>query len=514
MIALILYFCICLVFIAAVVLLSLIKDKAARIISIIMMMIIFVGSTTFALYKTSGQQDFLKTFDSLTNLAGNQTSSWNNSDNFNENEAVSTLNDFLDAWQQQDIDDLSGLVTDVASQKLNSELPLNKQPQIISYEIISVGDYDSQTGILPIQVKVTIFYNDGTEKEIIFDYYLTFYYGYWYITDGVRQDGNQSLFSFAQTHEATNTQPSNPITSAANNAGAVLKITGDTLVAGGANTVGLKADGTVVAVGLNDSGQCNVQDWQDIVAISSNGSRTMGLKSDGTVVAVGDNTSDQAVANSHNIEHWESIVAISDGPWHTLGLKSDGTVVAVGGSGMDYGQFDIESWQNIIAISAGVFHSVGLKADGSVVAVGGNDGQSSVQGWQNIVAVFAGYNYTLGVKADGTVVAVGDNSYGQCDVQGWQDIAAVSGSDVHSVGLKSDGTIVIVGFKSMSGTNLANIESWQDVESWQNIVAISVGGYHTVGLKADGSIVVVCNNDGDWGQTDVDDWQNIAVPSK
>ncbi|NLO86339.1 MAG: chromosome condensation regulator, partial [Clostridiales bacterium] len=29
-------------------------------------------------------------------------------------------------------------------------------------------------------------------------------------------------------------------------------------------TVGLRADGTVVAVGENDEGQCNVSDWTDI----------------------------------------------------------------------------------------------------------------------------------------------------------------------------------------------------------------------------------------------------------
>ena len=55
------------------------------------------------------------------------------------------------------------------------------------------------------------------------------------------------------------------------------------------HTVGLKSDGTVVAVGDNSSGQCDVSDWSDIVAISAGGHFTVGLKSDGTVVAVGSN---------------------------------------------------------------------------------------------------------------------------------------------------------------------------------------------------------------------------------
>ena len=57
---------------------------------------------------------------------------------------------------------------------------------------------------------------------------------------------------------------------------------------GGYHTVGLKADGTVVAEGLNDYGQCNVGNWTDIVQVAAGGHHTVGLKSDGTVVAVGD----------------------------------------------------------------------------------------------------------------------------------------------------------------------------------------------------------------------------------
>jgi len=52
--------------------------------------------------------------------------------------------------------------------------------------------------------------------------------------------------------------------------------------------VGLKADGTVVAVGYKGS-QCDVEDWTDIVAVSAGAFHTVGLKADGILVAVGDN---------------------------------------------------------------------------------------------------------------------------------------------------------------------------------------------------------------------------------
>ena len=63
----------------------------------------------------------------------------------------------------------------------------------------------------------------------------------------------------------------------------------DTIAAGRRHTVGLKSDGTVTAVGDNKYGQCNVSDWNDIVAIAAGCAHTVGLKSDGTVVAVGNN---------------------------------------------------------------------------------------------------------------------------------------------------------------------------------------------------------------------------------
>ena len=72
--------------------------------------------------------------------------------------------------------------------------------------------------------------------------------------------------------------------------------------AANSHTVGLKSDGTVVAVGYNGSGQCDVSEWTDIVAISAGTFHTVGLKSDGTVVAVGDNYSGQC-----DVDSWKNI---------------------------------------------------------------------------------------------------------------------------------------------------------------------------------------------------------------
>lgn len=55
--------------------------------------------------------------------------------------------------------------------------------------------------------------------------------------------------------------------------------------AGDHHTIGVRSDGTVMAVGWNEVGQCDVSDWTNITAVSGGSYHTVGLKSDGTVVA-------------------------------------------------------------------------------------------------------------------------------------------------------------------------------------------------------------------------------------
>jgi hypothetical protein len=217
------------------------------------------------------------------------------------------------------------------------------------------------------------------------------------------------------------------------------------IAAGEMHTVGLKSDGTVVAVGDNSYGQRNVGGWADIIQVAAGNCHTVGLKSNGTVVAVGDNSYGQC-----NVGAWTNTVQVAAGLYHTVGLKAGGTAVAVGAVGAEgwpsYGQCDVAGWTNIVQVAAGHYHTVGLKSDGTVIAAGYNyRGQCNIGGWTNIIQVAAGAFHMVGLKAGGTVVAVGDNYDGQCDVSGWTNIIHVSAGDYHTVGLKSEGSVVAVG---------------------------------------------------------------------
>ena len=257
--------------------------------------------------------------------------------------------------------------------------------------------------------------------------------------------------------------------------------------AGGSHTVGLKTDGTVVAVGSNDKGQCNVSGWRGIVAVAAGSSHTVGLKADGTVVSTEGDT----------VSGWRDIAAVAAGGSHTVGLKKDSTVVAVGSNEEIKGS--VSGWRDIAAVAAS-YHAVSLQADGTVVAVGYNEkGQCNVSDWRDMVAVVASTNNTVGLKADGTVVAVGSNASGQCNVSDWRDIVAVAAGGVHTVGLKADGTVVAVGSNDKGQCNVSN---------WRDIVAVVAGSDHTAGLKADGTVVAVGNKDK--GQCNVSGWRGIG----
>jgi len=97
------------------------------------------------------------------------------------------------------------------------------------------------------------------------------------------------------------------------------------VTAGYVHTVGLRADGTVVAVGGNEVGQCEVGSWIGISKIAAGFFHTVGLRDDHTVVAVGRSNYGQC-----NVGDWTDLTQVAAGGWHTVGLKADGTTLAAG----------------------------------------------------------------------------------------------------------------------------------------------------------------------------------------
>ena len=274
------------------------------------------------------------------------------------------------------------------------------------------------------------------------------------------------------------------------------------------HVVGLRTDGTVIAAGKNDAGQCNVSEWQNIVAIAAGG-------------------------------YWDSIevnltgevyggkARLYDG--HTVGLRADGTVVATGGVVSRYyksspssseGKCNVSSWRNIVAICASDHHTVGLKSDGTVVAthgelLGDGDGQCNVSSWRNIIDIAACKKCTFGLTSNGKIVST-DTIY---TVPDWSDIVAISAyGDMGVEALKSDGTVVWsdktgngyrFGLKNVAYIGDEYIMADGTVAShdgWHDIVAVGSG----IGVTSNGSVVV-----GDYfGLSKVKEYKGVVVQWK
>ena len=125
--------------------------------------------------------------------------------------------------------------------------------------------------------------------------------------------------------------------------------------------------------GSNGYGQCNVPaGLSQVIAVAGGGYHSLALKSDGTVVAWGWNDEGQC-----KVHHMAGLDA---GYYHGLALKSDGTVAAWGDN--TYGQCNVPAGlSRVVAVAGGGSHSLALESDGTVVAWGGNTyGQCNVPG--------------------------------------------------------------------------------------------------------------------------------------
>ena len=270
-----------------------------------------------------------------------------------------------------------------------------------------------------------------------------------------------------------------------------------TIAASSDHAVAITSDGSVIATGKNISGQCDVSEWSDIIAIATGDYHTVGLKANGSVIAAGTNNWGEC-----SVSNWKDIVSIAAGCAYTVGLRLDGTVVASGSN--RHNQCNVSSWENIVSIAAGYTHTVGLKSDGTVVAVGENgSGQCNVSDWADIEAIAAGNYFTIGLKSDGTVVSAGSDFDGSFSTSEWNGIVAITAGRNFAVGTAADGTFYTTGL---------NTDKQCNISDWENIVSVVAGGLATYGLRANGTVVAVGRNN--YGQCDVSGWANVKLPNK
>ena len=110
------------------------------------------------------------------------------------------------------------------------------------------------------------------------------------------------------------------------------------------NTVALAADGRVLAIGDNSSGQCNVSSWSNISKVFATWSTTIGITDDGSIIGQGDIFNTWYLRDSMLGLH--NVVDISVGFEYYIALDENGMVFA---DGADYmGQCEIGGESNIM----------------------------------------------------------------------------------------------------------------------------------------------------------------------
>lgn len=132
----------------------------------------------------------------------------------------------------------------------------------------------------------------------------------------------------------------------------------------------LRENGTVYcfapSVYEGQTWEYDVSGWTDIVQVSAGFDQILGLKADGTVVATGCNDYGQCDTDS-----WSDIVQVYAGRDQSLGLKKDGTVVISGGyTGYGFGPETFAGWSDIVEVTGFFDQFMGLKSDGTIIYAG------------------------------------------------------------------------------------------------------------------------------------------------
>jgi len=212
----------------------------------------------------------------------------------------------------------------------------------------------------------------------------------------------------------------------------------------------------------------------------------IGIKKDGSIVAFGNNNYGQCTI-PENLTNVKSIHITKD--YTVIALTFDGRVVVWGNNPYELCNVPI-GLDNVIRIEIGRNFIVALKVSGEVVAWGDNKyGQCNVpNGLTDVESIQCNYSVTIAIKRDYTIVIWGDNAYGFCDIAkgmcGVKSVYFTWGFLSNIIVVGWDGKVHFCGIlpyeKDKSGLNLDYLE---------DISHIYMDHGKILAVKYDGSVV-------------------------
>lgn len=268
------------------------------------------------------------------------------------------------------------------------------------------------------------------------------------------------------------------------------------VAAGNNHSLAVKSDGSVVAWGHNNDGECDVPvDLRNVVAVAAGNRHSLALKSNGTVVAWGYNSIGQA---SPPVD-LRDVVQIASGTSTSYAIKSDGSVVGWGDD--RYGQTDLpEPAMSITKMVAGSAHSIWLYDNGDIhVTCNGHAnslGQARILNAPSgkFIDIGAKGNTSVALREDGRIFAWGLLDHGQASEPYLEGFISVAAGYMHMSAITSN-TIKMWGWNG-NGNGLNNPPTLSSPP-----VQIFAGYIHAIVLCKDGSIVAWGDNS--LGQCDI-----------
>ena len=250
------------------------------------------------------------------------------------------------------------------------------------------------------------------------------------------------------------------------------------VVVGAWHTLGLKQDGTVLAAGRDDDGQCDVSEWKDVVQIAAGARHSVALLRDGTVVATGSNEAHQC-----DVSEWKDVVEIACGDYATFARFADGTVAHTGY--LDYADMDV--WRDVTHISAGSYMAAGLYGSGDVYATHPSAMADNFSRLQDIALTTGG---AVGLTHDGSTKATFKG------FPKWTEVVQISAGSRCVLGIRADGRVLAHFYRYTDAFEVGDIA---------DALCVAAGGAHSAILDGQGRVHAFGSND--YGQCDVSDWQ-------
>ena len=242
-------------------------------------------------------------------------------------------------------------------------------------------------------------------------------------------------------------------------------------------------DGTVFMNNIAKEEYPEVEEWKEIIAISSSANSVVGLKKDGTVVATGDNYEGKL-----NTQEWSKIVQVKAGIWGTFAVRECKTLVYAGKLLENQEEnFEKHQWTNLKAIE-GNWELIGINKDGHILSTIG-DAFSKLTGIKQVAVSNAGDKIAF-LDENGVVTVY--SLYGDRFLEKtWTDIQQITYDDLNLILLDFEGKILTS--DSFSEFNLKNIIAisggvavdregnlhfMREIETDEEIPVFNLEGYH------------------------------------